>query len=245
MSKAYEVMTQSLATSSPDDTVSHVAIIMRDRDIGDVLIMEDGKLKGIVTDRDLALNALTDSIDPHQTPIRNFMSAKVITGSPDWSMSRVARAMAKNHIRRLPIVENDQLVGIISLADIARNTNRRALVAKSLKAVSTPPQASKSNGAGYPRALLGLSLLTLASTAVAIMSWNRSGKELRRQMSDSRIYHSAQQAVGVARDRLDDAASTKTARNLRQQVRVNWRGLSDQLPRIQYKPPKQKSTLFH
>lgn len=245
MSKAYEVMTQSLATSSPDDTVSHVAMIMRDRDIGDVLIIKDGKLHGIVTDRDLALNALTDSVDPHHTPISNFMSDKVITGNPDWSMSKVARAMARNHIRRLPIVENDQLVGIISLADIARNTNRRSLVAKSLKAVSTPPEISKSNGAGYIRALVGLSLLTLASTAVTLLTWNRSGKELRKQMADSRFYHSAQQAVGVARDRLDDASSSNTARNLRQQVRVNWKGLSDQLPRIQYKPPKRKSALFH
>lgn len=245
MSKAYEVMTQSLATSSPDDTVTHVATIMCDRNIGDVLIMEDGKLRGIVTDRDLALNALTDSIDPHHTPIRNFMSTKVITGSPDWSMSKVARAMAKNHIRRLPIIEDNQLVGIISLADIARNTNRRSLVAKSLKAVSTPPEISRSNGAGYTRAIVGLSLLTIASTAVTLLTWNRSGKEFRKQMADTSFYHTAQQAVGTARGKIDEAASSKTARNLRQQVQANIRGLSSQLPRIEYKPPKRKSALFH
>jgi CBS domain-containing protein/gas vesicle protein len=245
MSKAYEVMTQSLATVLPDDTVSHVASIMRDRDIEDVLIMEDGKLQGIVTDRDLALNALTDSFDPHHTPIRNFMSGNVITGSPDWSMSKVARTMAKNRIRRLPIVEDDQLVGIISLADLVRNADSRAIVTRSLKAVSTPPETSRSDGTLYRGALMGISIITITSTAVAILTWNHSGKELRKQMADSGFYLSDQQAVGVARDRVNDVASSKTARNLRQQVQANLKGLSNQLPRIEYKPPKRKSALLH
>ena len=59
MLKAYEVMTHALATCTPDASVAEVAAIMRDRDIGDVLIVEDNKLRGIVTDRDLALQALT------------------------------------------------------------------------------------------------------------------------------------------------------------------------------------------
>jgi CBS domain-containing protein len=245
MSKAYEIMTQSLAISSPDDTISHVATIMRDRDIGDVLITEDGRLEGIITDRDLAMNALTDNVDPHHTPVRDFMHERVITGSPDWSMSKVARIMAKNQIRRLPIVEHDQLVGIISMADIARHANRRAIITRSLKAVSTPPEASRSDGAQYRGAIMGLSIIALASTAVAILTWNRSGKEIRKQMSNSDFYHGAQKAVGVARDRLDDVASSKTARNLRQQVQVNLKELSSQLPRIEYKPPKRKSAIFH
>jgi len=245
MSKAYEVMTQSLATSTPDDTISHVAAIMRDRDIGDVLITENGRLQGIITDRDLTLNALTDSVDPHHTPVRNFMCQNVITGSPDWSMSKVARTMAKNKIRRLPIVEDEQLVGIISMADLARHANRRALVAQSLKAVSAPPDNSPSDGARYRGALMGLSIITLASTAVAILTWNRSGKDLRKQMAGSNIYHNAQQAMGVARNRLDDVASSKTARSVRQQVQTNLKGLSNQLPSIEYKPPRRKSAIFH
>ncbi len=64
MLKAYEVMTHPLATCAPEASVTDVAATMRDRDIGDVLIVEDGKLHGIVTDRDLALQALTGQDDP-------------------------------------------------------------------------------------------------------------------------------------------------------------------------------------
>ena len=91
MLKAYEVMTHPLATCAPDASVTDVAATMRDRDIGDVLIVEDGKLRGIVTDRDLALQALTGQDDPRQTPIRKYMSTKVVTGEPAWDLEQVTK----------------------------------------------------------------------------------------------------------------------------------------------------------
>src|SRR3972149_1955931 len=120
MLKAHEVMTNALATCAPDASVAHVAAIMRDRDIGDVLIVEDGKLRGIVTDRDLTLQALTGQDDPKQTPIRKYMSTKVVTGEPAWDLEQVASVMAKHQIRHLPIVQDGKLVGIVSLGDVAR-----------------------------------------------------------------------------------------------------------------------------
>jgi CBS domain-containing protein/gas vesicle protein len=244
MRKANEVMTQSLAICSPEDTVTYAASIMRDRDIGDVLVMEDGKLMGIVTDRDLAIQALTDSIDPHNTPIRRFMCTKVITGSPDWSMTRVVRTMSKYQIRRLPILQDDQLIGIISLADIARHANRNILVSKSIRAISKESSETRANGAGHVGAWIGLSMLALASTGVALLTWNRSGKELRNQVADSKIYHSAQQAMTVARDRMDEAVSSKPARDIRKRIQSNIKEISTQLPRIEYKPAKRKAALF-
>lgn len=244
MSKAYEIMTQSLATCSPDDSAAHVAMIMRDRDIGNVLIVDDGKLRGIVTDRDLAVQALADHGDPGQTSIRNFMSTRVVTGNPDWSLEKVARTMAKHQVRRLPILENDQLVGIVSLGDVAKHSNRHAVVTKSLRAISALPEERKADGAGRKGAILGLSLAALASTAVALLTWNRSGKELRKQMADTRFYQQAQQAVNTARDRVDEAASSKPVRNFRQQMRANIKELSTQLPSIEYKPPKRKPIWF-
>lgn len=244
MAKASEIMTQSLATCAPDDSIAHAATIMRDRDIGNVLVMEDGKLCGIITDRDLAVQALTDNGDPLHTPVRRFMSSDVITGEPDWSMGRIARTMAKHQVRRLPIIEEGQLVGIVSLADVARHENRKGIVTKSLKAISRSSDASKSDGAGRTGALLGLSLLALTSTAVALLTWNRSGRELRKQVADTRFYQSAQQAVGVALDKVDEAASSKTARNLQKKIQTNLKDISTQLPRIEYKPPKKKFVWF-
>ena len=240
MAKAIDFMTQSLATAAPEDNVAHVATIMRDRDIGSVLILEDGKISGIITDRDLATQALADNVDPQHTPIRRYMSTKVITGSSDWSMGKVARTMAKYQIRRLPIVDDDQLVGIISLADIARHENRKSVVSSSLKAISRAPEMSHTNGTGRMGAMIGLSVLALTSTAVALLTWNRSGKELRKQVADTRLYQSAQQAVRVARDRVDEAASSNAARGFQRRIQTNLKDISTQLPRIEYKPPKKK-----
>jgi CBS domain-containing protein len=138
MLKAYEVMTHALATCAPDASVAHVAGLMRDRDVGDVLVVENGNLSGIVTDRDLALQALTGEYDPLETPIHKFMNTKVVTGEADWSMKQVAKSMAKHQIRRLPIVQDGQLVGIVSLGDVARFEDRKAVVSNSLQAISTP-----------------------------------------------------------------------------------------------------------
>jgi CBS domain-containing protein len=244
MYKAKEIMTQSLATCSPDENAARVAEIMRDRDIGNVIVMENGRLRGIITDRDLAVGALTDDVEPQNQPIRKYMNPKVITGEPDWNLNKIARTMAKHQIRRLPIVENDQLIGIISLGDVARHMNRKGIVTDSLSAISKPDY---SNGVGGKRnigAILGLSLLALTSTGIALLTWTHSGREWRKQVSDTKLYHSAEQAMNMARDRVDDAASSKAARNLRQRVNRNIKDISMQLPRIEYKPPKRKSILF-
>jgi len=182
--KAYEVMTHELATCAPDASVAHVAAIMRDRDIGDVLVLEDGKLRGIVTDRDLALRALTGKGDPAQTPIRKFMNTKVVTGETAWSLDQVADAMAKHQIRRLPIMQDGQLVGIVSLGDVARHEDEEDVVAQSLQAISAPSGFAASGRLGRTGALMGATLLAAAATALmAWLTWNHSGQALRKQLT--------------------------------------------------------------
>src|SRR5512133_2764933 len=182
MSKANEVMTHALATCAPDASVAHVAAIMRDRDIGDVLIVEDGKLRGIVTDRDLALQALTGKDDPLQTPISKFMSTEVVTGETEWSLERVAKVMARHQIRRVPIVQDGQLVGIVSLGDVARHENRKDVVTKSLQAISSPAGIPVSRRSGLGGAFIGAALAGLATAMVAWLSWTHSGQTLRKQI---------------------------------------------------------------
>jgi CBS domain-containing protein len=244
MSKAYELMTQSLAFCSPDDTADHVASIMRDRDIGDVLVMDDGKLLGIVTDRDLTIRAITNNHDSNHLKIRNYMTERVITGSSDWSVQRIARTMAKHQVRRLPIMEDGQVVGIISLGDIARYSNRKRIISNSLKEISANPITPKTNGRLQTGALIGLGLVALTSTAIAMLTWNRSGRDWSKQLSDTKAYHSAQDAVNATRGRIDEVASSKTARNLRNQIQNNMKEISYQLPRIEYKPPKHKPAWY-
>lgn len=214
MLKAYEVMTRALATCTPDDSVSHVANMMRERDIGNVLVVDDGKLRGIVTDRDLALNALTGEENPKETAISMYMSNKVVTGEADWSLEQVAKTMGKHQIRRLPIVQHGQLVGIISLGDLALYEDRKEVVNNSLQAISMPVGISVARHSGFNGAMLGFSLATLATAMMAWLTWNHSGQLLRKQVAKSEIYHSAQKAVIAGRKKVDMSSISKSVGDL-------------------------------
>jgi CBS domain-containing protein len=246
MLKAYEVMTHPLATCAPEASVTDVAATMRDRDIGDVLIVEDGKLRGIVTDRDLTLQALTGQEDLRQTPIRKYMSTKIVTGESTWDLTQVSSVMAEHQIRRLPIMQDGKLVGIISLGDVARYEDQNHVVAKSLQAISEPQGVTFSAGMGRGGVVAAVAALALAAvaTTLAWLTWNHSGQALRKQISDSEVYHAALVALSTARDKVDEAASSKQVRDFRHEVGVKVNDLAAQLPTVEYKPAKRKHAWF-
>jgi CBS domain-containing protein len=247
MLKAFEVMTRPLATCAPDANVTDVAAIMRDRDIGDVLIVEDGKLRGIVTDRDLTLQALTGQDDPRQTPISKYMSTKIVTGESTWDLTQVSSVMAEHQIRRLPIMQDGKLVGIISLGDVARYEDQTHVVAKSLQAISEPLGVSFSprlGRGGVLAAVAAVAMAAVATTAMAWLTWNHSGQALRKQITDSEVYHTALEALSAARDKVDEAASSKQMRDFQHDVGVKVNDLAAQLPTLEYKPARRKFAWF-
>ncbi len=199
MLKAYDVMTHALVTCPPKARVAEVAAIMRDQDIGDVLVVEDSTLRGIVTDRDLALRALTSEEDVQQTPVREYMTTQLVTGEATWNLEKVAEIMAKHQIRRLPIVEAGQLVGIVSLGDVARHGARQGVVAKSLQAISAPTDVLVVERTNGGRTLVGFALATLATVTAWLMWNNRSGQAFRKQLANSDFYHTAQHTLNAAR----------------------------------------------
>ena len=244
MLKAFEVMTRPLATCAPDANVTDVAAIMRDRDIGDVLIVEDGKLRGIVTDRDLTLHALTGQDDARQTPISQYMSTRIVTGESTWDLTQVSSVMAEHQIRRLPIMQDGKLVGIISLGDVARFEDQNHVVAQSLQAISEPlgiSFSSRQGRGGVLAALAAIAMAAVATTAMAWLTWNHSGQALRKQISDSEAYHTALHALSAARDKVDEAASSKPMRDFQHEVGVKVNSLAAQLPTVEYKPAKRRS----
>ncbi len=246
MLKAYEVMTHPLAVCAPEASVTDVAATMRDRDIGDVLIVEDGKLRGIVTDRDLALQALTGQHDPQETPIRKFMSTRVITGESVWDLEQVTAVMAKYQVRRLPIVQDGKLVGIVSLGDVARHEDQKHIVAKSLQAISEPAGVSSLKRLGRGGALTAVAAIALAAagtTVMAWLAWNHSGQALRKQISETEVYHTAWGAMSAARDKVDEAASSRQMRDLRRDVDSKLNDLAARLPTLEHKS-KRKRFLF-
>ncbi len=167
--KARDVMVGGLVTCAPEAPVTEAAKLMRDRDTGDVLITDQGKVLGIVTDRDVAVRLAAAGDDPRQEPVRKYMSKHLVTGHPNWDLDRVAKTMSKHQIRRLPIVENGMLLGIISLGDVALRDKHKDKVGQALQAISVPTgvrrsQRTRSRMVGS----LGLALLAGAVVALAM-----------------------------------------------------------------------------
>ena len=115
------VMSASPVTIAPDATVHAAARLLADADIGAVPVVSDGKLAGIVTDRDLVIRVLAAGLGP-DTPVGEIASADLCSVTPDASLEEAARLLGQAQVRRLPVVDADgRLVGIVTQADLARN----------------------------------------------------------------------------------------------------------------------------
>jgi CBS domain-containing protein len=114
----HDVMTTDLATCPSSATIVEAARLMRDREIGDVLVMDDGKLQGIVTDRDIVVRCLADGATPDDT-IERACSTRLTTVSPDSSIDEAVQLMREHALRRVPVVDQGRPVGIVSLGDLA------------------------------------------------------------------------------------------------------------------------------
>jgi CBS domain-containing protein len=114
-----QIMTTNPRTVNVDDTVKDAAVVMRDSDIGDVIIIEDGQVSGILTDRDIAVRAVAEGRDADSTPVSDICTTGIQAIEPDASVDDALRMMREDDIRRLPVVKNGRPVGIISLGDLA------------------------------------------------------------------------------------------------------------------------------
>jgi predicted transcriptional regulator len=115
------LMKESPATCSPTDTLRHAAEIFWNADCGLAPVVEgDGKLVGVLTDRDICMTAYFREQPIAAIDVASTMSRTVYTAKPDDSIETVLRLMGDKQRRRIPIIENERLVGIVSLADIAR-----------------------------------------------------------------------------------------------------------------------------
>jgi CBS domain-containing protein len=114
-----DVMTAEPLRVSPRTTTTEAAKVMRAAGVGDVLVVEGTALRGIVTDRDLVVRVLAEGLDPATTPVERVCSEQLSTVSPDETVAGAAHLMGERSLRRLPVVDNGALVGIVSLGDLA------------------------------------------------------------------------------------------------------------------------------
>ncbi len=125
-----DCMSENVVWVTENDTVYNVAKLMNENHVGSIPVCDDNQnVVGIITDRDIALRAVACDKNVNETKVTDIMTTDVIRTSRDTDVSWVAGIMAKNQIRRVPVVENEKLVGIISIGDLARNddvSNRRS-----------------------------------------------------------------------------------------------------------------------
>jgi CBS domain-containing protein len=124
-----DVMTKDPVTVPPTATLAQAAQAMSARDIGDVLVVENGKIRSVLTDRDIVVRAVAQGRDPTQTPVSEAASTASVTVSPDEPVEKAVHLMREHKVRRLPVVDQDRVVGVVSLGDLAANRDPDSVLA--------------------------------------------------------------------------------------------------------------------
>jgi CBS domain-containing protein len=125
-----EVMTATPGAIHTTDTLQEAARLMRTKDIGDVLVEDDqGKLAGIITDRDIAIRATAEGANPKTTTVEGIFTPDVTALAPTDTVQEAVRLMRARDVRRLPVVEGGKAIGIISLGDISVETAPGSILA--------------------------------------------------------------------------------------------------------------------
>lgn len=116
-----DVASTDVVTAEIDDTVREVSTRMRDTRVGSVVVLDGrGEPCGIVTDRDLVVYVCDPDRDPDRTTVNDIMAREVVTVAPDVSILEAAAVMAEAKVRRVPVLEDGDLVGIVTLDDLVR-----------------------------------------------------------------------------------------------------------------------------
>jgi CBS domain-containing protein len=139
MTKARDIMTGGVECASADDSLVDAARKMRDLDVGALPICgEDDRLQGMITDRDIVVKCIAEGGDPGSAKVSDFADGKPVTIGADDSVEEALRTMAEHGVRRLPVIDGHQLVGVVSQADVAKNLPEES-VGDLVEAISSAP----------------------------------------------------------------------------------------------------------
>jgi CBS domain-containing protein len=142
--KLMDVMTRNPEVIRPDATLAEAAAKMKELDVGPLPVCDGTRLLGMITDRDLTVRATAEGRDPNTTPVKDVMTADVVTCFEDQDVREAARIMQEQQIRRLVILDRDKhLVGIVSLGDLAVEIGNDRLAGETLEQISEPSQPDR------------------------------------------------------------------------------------------------------
>lgn len=120
--KIEDVMSHKVLTVAAESTAVEAARLMQKNNIGALPVVSHGHMVGILTDRDIVMRGVAAGKDPNSLPVSQVMSQPVICGAPNMDLGAATNLMAEKQVRRLPVVNDGQLVGFVSLGDIAINS---------------------------------------------------------------------------------------------------------------------------
>ena len=138
-----DAMTADPRSIGKSVSVVEAARLMREQDIGSLPITDDEQLVGMITDRDITMRVVAEAADPNATSVEDVYSRDLVSVEPDNDLEEALRLMARHQVRRLPVVENGRLVGIVAQADIALSENETK-TGELVEAISAPSEGDRS-----------------------------------------------------------------------------------------------------
>jgi CBS domain-containing protein len=140
--KVKEIMTKDVATLNPDDTVVRAAQLMKQYNIGSIPVCRDEHVIGVITDRDIALRSVASGENGRNQTVREVMSSNPVLINSETDVHDAVRIMSERQVRRLPVVENNNLVGIVALGDLAVESILVDNAGEALSNISEPANPS-------------------------------------------------------------------------------------------------------
>lgn len=142
--KIREVMTKNVAFANPNSSITEVAQLMQKHNVGSIPVCNNEQVVGIVTDRDIIVRNIAHGDNPQNSIAQDVMTSNVKTVSPETDVSEASRLMSAEQIRRVPVVDNNKLVGIVALGDVATVGNNFSVeMSKTLTEISKPSRPER------------------------------------------------------------------------------------------------------
>lgn len=136
--KVRDIMSKDVCTLSKEDSIEKAAQMMKEKNIGSIPVCNQDIVVGIITDRDITLRAVANDKNAQSLKVKDIMTSNPIVATPDMDVHEVAKVMSDKQIRRIPIVEKNNLVGIVALSDISLEPSLQSSAEKALKNISEP-----------------------------------------------------------------------------------------------------------
>jgi CBS domain-containing protein len=137
-----DVMTPAVQTVSPSQSLAEAAEVMKGEDVGSVPVVAEGRLAGILTDRDIVTRAVAERLDPQAVKVGEVASRELVTVEPEQDLDEALALMARHQVRRLPVLEEGRLVGMLAQADVALEAKEKK-VGETVEEISKPTSTAR------------------------------------------------------------------------------------------------------